>query len=276
MKNLYLFLISLSIFASQNGFSQTYSFDGTSSGWDAKFYSELNINTTVGGFNRWIMKKDPNLTPTNLNATGYERSNNGARLYHESANIDATSNKFVHIKIKNTSINPRLVLVINIPGAPVIVELDSTIETEAEAPSTYTFDMTNVAEWTGTIDDLYFMLRLNPLDANDNNIDKEKATGDALVFQIVASSSNVLSVDDVDFKDEASISIYPNPVNDMLSIKSKRNIERIEAYNVLGQVQKVVTKNFNFIDVSSFNTGVHIMKIYQNDGVVSTKRFVKN
>jgi hypothetical protein len=79
-----------------------------------------------------------------------------------------------------------------------------------------------------------------------------------------------LGIDDLN---QLDISIYPNPVKNMLTIDG-RVVKDIIIYSVLG---KVVLKmsNQNSIDVSSLSKGVYFIKV--SDGVnSSTKQFIKN
>ena len=74
-------------------------------------------------------------------------------------------------------------------------------------------------------------------------------------------------------KNKLDILIYPNPVNNMLTIEG-RVVKDIIIYSVLG---KVVLKmsNQNSIDVSSLSKGVYFIK--GSDGInSSTKKFIKN
>jgi hypothetical protein len=69
-----------------------------------------------------------------------------------------------------------------------------------------------------------------------------------------------------------SITIYPNPVKNMLTIDGLV-VQDVVIYSVLG---KVVLKmnNQNTIDVSSLSKGVYFIKV--SDGInASTKKFIK-
>lgn len=74
-------------------------------------------------------------------------------------------------------------------------------------------------------------------------------------------------------KDDASLTLYPNPVSNLLTINATNRIEKIEVFNMLGK--KVLSSNSNKIDVSNLSSGMYISKIYQENDIISTKRFVK-
>jgi len=81
-----------------------------------------------------------------------------------------------------------------------------------------------------------------------------------------------------DFLFEKYLVVYPNPVNDVLNVTVKEDIElsSIQIYNVLGQLILVVPnpKNIENINVSNLNTGNYFIKIVSNKGNSSTK-FIK-
>ncbi|KQB40092.1 T9SS type A sorting domain-containing protein [Flavobacterium aquidurense] len=72
--------------------------------------------------------------------------------------------------------------------------------------------------------------------------------------------------------------VYPNPVNDVLNITTKEDIQlsSIQIYNVLGQLIRVIpnAKNVENIDVSGLNSGNYFIKIVSDKGNSSTK-FIK-
>ena len=73
---------------------------------------------------------------------------------------------------------------------------------------------------------------------------------------------------------ESNVTIYPNPVKDVLNINATSNINRVEVYNMMGQM----VGSFNANDVntqintSSFANGVYTVKISTENGM-TTKKF---
>ena len=89
--------------------------------------------------------------------------------------------------------------------------------------------------------------------------------------------SAVLNVDDynnTNIEDKWEITIYPNPVNDILNIKSTSGIKSGEIYNLLGK--KITTINSENIDVSKYNSGIYILKIEDEYGNIYSKKWIKN
>ncbi len=80
-------------------------------------------------------------------------------------------------------------------------------------------------------------------------------------------SCSILSTKDAEFAD---LKIFPNPVKNILNIKSKHNIDRIEVYNVIG---KKIQSNYssNKIDISYLSKGIYFVKINFKDKSISKK-----
>ncbi len=90
----------------------------------------------------------------------------------------------------------------------------------------------------------------------------------------IISRNNVVNLGNESFNLEQTISVYPNPVNDILHIMmpSTVQLEKVELYNTLGQL--VDTKNANDFSVTELSTGLHILKITTSEGVIH-KNFIK-
>jgi hypothetical protein len=69
------------------------------------------------------------------------------------------------------------------------------------------------------------------------------------------------------------VSVFPNPVNDMLYVKMA-NVKTIEVYNMAGA--KVMTDNGDaFINVAGLQTGMYIVKATDANGKVGVAKFNK-
>ena len=91
---------------------------------------------------------------------------------------------------------------------------------------------------------------------------------DQIVFDNVALGTN-------DFKQGSNmISLYPNPAHEVLNINSSNPIAKIEVYDMLGK--KVASKNnASDINVADLGKGVYILSVFQANGSVVAKQFVK-
>jgi hypothetical protein len=72
------------------------------------------------------------------------------------------------------------------------------------------------------------------------------------------------------------LTIKPNPVHELLVIELpvQINLDRIEIYNIFGDLTLTNLSSKKKINVKSLPTGIYYLKIYSNDNTI-TKRFVK-
>ncbi len=71
-----------------------------------------------------------------------------------------------------------------------------------------------------------------------------------------------------------TISLYPNPANEVLNISSINTIEKIEVYDVLGKM--VLSNNkTSVINLQILERGIYLVKVNLENGSVAAKKFVK-
>lgn len=70
----------------------------------------------------------------------------------------------------------------------------------------------------------------------------------------------------------SNISVYPNPVSDVLNIKG--SVENVEIYNVYGQRQNVNYRN-GHVNLSGLATGIYTVRILTNDGQAISTKIIK-
>ena len=96
-----------------------------------------------------------------------------------------------------------------------------------------------------------------------------------LIDNVITSiSATSLGTSDIDLDETTDITIYPNPVNDILNVKSNSEIIAMDVVNMLGQV---VIKQFgrsNSLNVSTLSPGLYILKTKNENSSESIKRFV--
>ncbi|KQR92497.1 hypothetical protein ASG01_11300 [Chryseobacterium sp. Leaf180] len=84
-----------------------------------------------------------------------------------------------------------------------------------------------------------------------------------------------LSVDDL-IKENNDLSIYPNPVADLLFIKSRSKITEVQIFAASGQrVMNVNDKNISSVNLQSLPSGLYLINITLDDGQKVTKKIVK-
>ena len=80
-------------------------------------------------------------------------------------------------------------------------------------------------------------------------------------------SFNILN--NPDFQNDASISVYPNPTNGIVTVNCNNSIKSIELYDVQGRLLQtnLVNENETTIDVSTKAKGVYFLKILSDKGI---------
>ncbi len=70
-------------------------------------------------------------------------------------------------------------------------------------------------------------------------------------------------------------SIYPNPVSDFLTISSKHSIEEVQLFDISGKKVRAIKNPASKISTSNLSTGMYLLTIFTNEGVVSKKIVVQ-
>lgn len=66
------------------------------------------------------------------------------------------------------------------------------------------------------------------------------------------------------------MTVSPNPTFGKVMITSKSRIEKIEVYNMLGN-EIISSTNSNSIDLSLYQSGIYLLRIYAGDSVLTQK-----
>lgn len=74
-------------------------------------------------------------------------------------------------------------------------------------------------------------------------------------------------------KTSSNISVYPNPVSDILTVKSKEKVNNIEIFDISGRKVNA-TLSDNKVDVRNLNSGNYIINIETKEGK-TTQKFIK-
>lgn len=96
--------------------------------------------------------------------------------------------------------------------------------------------------------------------------------------QIEDYTVNVTDALSVNGNDLNTVSIYPNPVNDMLYLSSRNTIEQVSIHNILGQL--VIEKKVHALDIevntSSLESGVYLVNVQSEYGTAQSFKVVKD
>jgi hypothetical protein len=55
--------------------------------------------------------------------------------------------------------------------------------------------------------------------------------------------------------------LYPNPINDIVNLKTKTNIKIIHVFDVSGKLNKTINSGFNKINLSNLKKGTYIVSV---------------
>lgn len=242
-------LILIALFLSLNVFSQgPWTFTNDNEIWES---TGTAANVTAG----------PTYSTLTVNGAG------NPRIITSTANINANDVNTVNITIQNNTANERLQFVYNTAGTNRFTSIVITPnDTEFK---TYTFTCDNNAEWTGTVNDAFFMFRTSAASS-------QNAQDGDIYIDHIEFSTTVLNVNSVDFKNDSKISVFPNPVKDNLTINSEVAINTVEIYNILGK--KVLSdKNVlnNTLNIESLSKGIYLLKLYSDNEIIALKKVVK-
>ncbi|MGB3452853.1 MAG: T9SS type A sorting domain-containing protein [Moheibacter sp.] len=171
----------------------------------------------------------------------------------------------------------------NYPGSEKVWEFTAPVS------GTYTFDLNQ-----GTQDADFFLMDscgntgVNILGwywtgEENEQIDLEEGVTYYLIADLYQSASQPTTVTvkvecpEMGVNDMSSFDFayYPNPVKDVLNIKSQKTVKSVEAYNMAGQ-QVISTKTLNGqIDLTSLSAGTYVFKAVLEGGQVETFKVIK-
>ena len=96
-------------------------------------------------------------------------------------------------------------------------------------------------------------------------------TSNEAILTVNGGSSNIRSLEN------SGISIFPNPVSDILSISSENKIKNIKVYNLTGKVivNKAVNNQTIKVNLSSFPSGIYFTKVILENSKSYSVKIVK-
>jgi hypothetical protein len=90
-------------------------------------------------------------------------------------------------------------------------------------------------------------------------------------FPILTNDAETVfqSLNNPDFQNDASISVYPNPTNGIVTVNCNNSIKSVQLYDVQGRLLQtnLVNENETTIDVSTKSKGVYFLKILSDKGM---------
>ena len=194
-----------------------------------------------------------------------------AKVKNDFYSIDA-ANKFIHIIYKNNSTNNNSLRVNYFSPTDTYATQKSFLNqaiVTGGSQGELIIDANSITDWTGNVRKLSIVLtNFDGTIEVPANVD----TGTLEIERVVVNNSNT-PLSTQSYLLDNDFYVYPNPVNDLLNVKSNVAIEKMQIYTLTGQLLK--TQNFNSpIDISNLSSGVYLIKIYSNNKV-SNLKFVK-
>lgn len=104
----------------------------------------------------------------------------------------------------------------------------------------------------------------------DVSIDIDNETRSATTPDIGADEFTVATMAVGDIANKPKIQVYPNPVNDVLTVSSDRKVSNISVYNIGGQLIQEVN-NANVINLTKLASGVYFVKTVVESKIEMTK-----
>jgi len=90
----------------------------------------------------------------------------------------------------------------------------------------------------------------------------------------VANLYNMENLAVTDFSKTQNAEVYPNPVKDILNIKTSGTVKSVEIFNTSGA--KVKEGKSAVIDMKQLSAGIYMVKITDSEGKAITKKVIKN
>ena len=99
--------------------------------------------------------------------------------------------------------------------------------------------------------------------------------GYGVLIDDVCIAATSLGLEDVNTT--SNFTYFPNPVNNVLSIKAQASIDSITVYNMLGQtvVRSTPNTTTTAVDMSGLQTGAYFVQVAINNSI-ETVRVIKN
>jgi hypothetical protein len=91
-----------------------------------------------------------------------------------------------------------------------------------------------------------------------------------IYFDNVYGSLNNTNTQDVDHK---KISVYPNPASDLIFLENVKSLEKVEIYDLIGNLKGVHYQEV--VDISTYSNGVYLLKVISEKATTLIK-IIKN
>lgn len=146
--------------------------------------------------------------------------------------------------------------------SPTFVALNNALSTTCTAPETFTANLGGNYNmgWSTP-----FVRSFNPF---SYAIHSQTIPVTVLPSAFFHDNCKTVSIQEYE---KLSVSLYPNPTNNIITIITDDEIKSLTIYNALGVKVNFVQMNANTIDISSFARGLYYLSITNSKGIVTRK-----
>ncbi|GAA3605273.1 family 16 glycosylhydrolase [Flavivirga amylovorans] len=134
---------------------------------------------------------------------------------------------------------------------------------------TYNPSVKDASTWPFT-QDQYILLNV-AMGGTAGTIDPSFNLSSMVIDYVRVYQNNILNIGE---NSKQEFKIYPNPISDIINIKEIRDIDKIEIYNLIGNLVIGKEKPNHTINISNINSGIYLLKIY-SDNDVTIKKIIK-
>ena len=122
----------------------------------------------------------------------------------------------------------------------------------------------------------YFLSGLDSAQAYDVYVQTNCDAGDTSAWAGPFSFTTASTLE-IDTESKSNFTFFPNPVNNVLTIKAQASIDSITVYNMLGQavVRSTPNTTTTTVDMSGLQTGAYFVQVSINNSI-ETVRVIKN
>ncbi|MBQ9508367.1 MAG: T9SS type A sorting domain-containing protein [Bacteroidales bacterium] len=159
------------------------------------------------------------------------------------------------------------------------------VKASADCGTTWTTVWEKYGATLATVAGTYTSNYTNPTAAQFKNaeVDLTAFAGQSNVivkFEFISGYGNNVWVDNINITngplavesvENSDLSIFPNPVKDVLTINYDKAISQIDVYDVNGKLVKTITTVDNTINVSDLSEGVYMLNMQTEEGLVIRK-----
>jgi photosystem II stability/assembly factor-like uncharacterized protein len=128
----------------------------------------------------------------------------------------------------------------------IAVGMGGTIIRTSDGGTTWTTETSNTSE---NLNSVYFISATSAIAVGENGV--------------IVKNSNINAIDENEFS--FSLQIFPNPANEILTISTDEILERVEIFDIKGNLVRELSGNSKSIDLSQFENGSYILKAFSKN-----------